>query len=70
MISDAATKFGHKEPKELYTSHLTTIDSKLNDLRWKMRDRRPNAEVVEIARDVQSAMIRLQEYIVRHYEGR
>lgn len=54
----------------IYTTDTCIINRGMDRLQWAMRNRASNAEVVEIARDVQSAMIRLQEYIVRHYEGR
>lgn len=54
----------------IYTADTCAINRGMDRLQWAMRNRAPNAEVTEIARDVQSAMIRLQEYIVRHYEGR
>lgn len=54
----------------IYTTDTCAITRNMDRLQWAMRNKAPNAEVVEIARDVQSAMIRLQEYIVRHYEGR
>lgn len=54
----------------IYTTDTCAIARGMDRLQWAMRNKAPNAEVVEIARNVQSAMIRLQEYIVRHYEGR
>lgn len=54
----------------IYTEQMTALNAGLNKLQWSMRDRKPNAEVIEMANGLQREMVKLSQYIVTEYRGR
>ena len=54
----------------IYTEQTCALSAGLNRLQWALRDRKPNAEVIDLWNAIGREHVRLGEYIVRHYEGR
>lgn len=54
----------------IYTEQTTALAIGLNKLQWSMRNRAPNAEVIEIAGEMARQLVELQRYIVAEYKGR
>jgi hypothetical protein len=54
----------------IYTEQTCALSAGLNRLQWALRDRKPNAEVIDLANSLQREMVKLSQYIVTEYKGR
>ena len=54
----------------IYTEQTCALSAGLNRLQWALRDRKPNAEVIDLANSLQREMVKLSQYIVTEYRGR